>query len=175
MLDVEWSQNNTILIQNAVEISSTPSNIALESYNGVKFDASRIGLEYDINGNGAPDYDTLNNNDQLGVGRRRRSIQDKQNARNGRRYNAYLQRIIEGDDFTDALSGHVIRKRALFDSHEHVLNNLPLNRTIFFDCTNAEEGTCVQAKFTVYNFRTGNSPILISFNFSIDLNDIGKK
>lgn len=177
MLDIEWSQNNTILLPNAVEITSTPtSNIALDNYNGMQFDASRIGLEYDLSGNGGADvaneFDlTASVDHQSGKRRRRRST-----SRLGRMYNPYAQQLY-ANEFTYpdmALQSHSRKRRGLFDSHEHILNNLPLNRTIYFDCVNAEEGACVQAKFTVYNFEPGNVPILISFNFSIDLNVIGK-
>lgn len=167
-LDVEWSQNNTILIPNAIEVT-TPPNIALDNYNGMNFDASRIGLEYDLSGsNGAAtnEFDLTSNTEQLR--RRRRST-----SRLGRLYNPYLQQLIDDhNDYSEA--PHRRTRRGLFDSHEHILNNLPPNRTIHFDCVNAEEGACVQAKFTVYNFKPSNVPVLVSFNFSIDLNVIGE-
>lgn len=176
-LDIEWSQNNTILIPNAIEVT-TPPVIATDNFNGMQFDASRIGLEYDLSGGGQSgnEYDINGNGgaDQIHLRRRRRA------ARFGRMYSPYLQRITGDDDdaeeqYTDAaITRHNRHRRGLFDSHEHILNNLPPNRTIFFDCVNAVEGACVQAKFTVFNFKTGNMPILVSFNFSIDLNVIGE-
>lgn len=175
-LDIEWSQNNTILIPNAIEGTSTPSPIALENFNGMHFDASRIGLEYDLGGGQTGnEYDANANGagDQLNLGRRRR-----RSARFGRMYSPYLQRVnddVADEEYTEAaITRHNRQRRGLFDSHEHILNNLPPNRTIFFDCVNAVEGACVQAKFTVFNFKPGNMPILVSFNFSIDLNVIGK-
>lgn len=136
------------------------------------FDASRIGLEYDLGGGAAGatnDFDLASSGDSH-LRRRRRSA-----TRFGRMYNPYLQqRIFEDEAYSEAPLSHSRQRRGLFDSHEHILNNLPPNRTIHFDCVNADEGACVQSKFTVYNFRPSNVPILVSFNFSVDLNVIGE-
>lgn len=168
-MDIEWSQNNTILIPNAVESTSTPSNVAIDNLN-MHFDASQIGLEYDLNQGGSTnEFDIITHADNH-IGRRKRST------RFGRMYNPYVQQVTEQEqDFSMAPTArHIRSRRGLFDSHEHILNNLPPNRTIHFDCVNAEEGACVQAKFTVFNFKTGNVPIFLTFNFSIDLNIIGE-
>lgn len=149
-------------------MTSTPANVAIDNLN-MNFDTSQIGLEYDLNqGSSANEFDiTVNTDNQLG--RRRRS------ARFGRMYSPYLQRVTEEQDFSEAPgAAHSRSRRGFFDSHEHILNNLPPNRTIYFDCVNAEEGACVQAKFTVFNFKTGDAPIRVSLNFSVDLNVIGK-
>lgn len=55
-----------------------------------------------------------------------------------------------------------------------ILSSLPPNRTIIFDCYDSEANLCVQAKFSVNNFKVGNIPIQIQLNFSIDLKKIDK-
>lgn len=166
-LEVEWTQNNTILIANAIESTSLTSNIAVDNFNGMQFDASKIGLEYDLN-SGDPSsgsgYESIGDNtDSLGVGRRRRRSMN-------RYYSSYLQRIVDSQDEIGA-SRH---RRDIFNANDRLLANLPFNRTIYFDCQNAEQELCLQAKFTVLNFNAGNTPILISLNFTIDLKKVGK-
>lgn len=52
--------------------------------------------------------------------------------------------------------------------------NLPSSRTIYFDCQKSEQEQCLLAKLTVLNFKSGNLPILVSLNFTIDLRKIGE-
>lgn len=169
---MEWSQNNTILIANAVETTTSSSNIAIDNYNGMQFDTSRIGLEYDLNGGN----DAANTIDSIVGNRRKRSLEA-----NGRyRYNQYLNKVVEYNEFDNfgslALNSidHNRYRRNILTPNDGLLNNLPVNRTIYFDCQNTEQELCLQAKFTVFNFKADNSAISISLNFSIDLNKIGE-
>lgn len=169
-LSVEWSQNNTIMILDAIEsTTSSTVNVPIEDYNGMQFDASKIGLEYDFSG-GSP-------NSGDGLGERKRRSAELSNVR-GAHYNPYLMKVVQANQMDDEIAWDAAtpyrNKRDLFNTNDPLLTNLPFNRTIYFDCQNAEQEQCLQAKFTVLNFKTGNAPILISLNFTIDLNKIGE-
>lgn len=167
--DVEWTQNNTILILDAVEstTSVSTSSSPVVDYNGMQFDPSKLGLEYDFNGGRAPTDDTR---------RRRRSVEYESNDY----FNPYSQRIVRNDDMgstfiwdnADSLTSR--NKRDTLNSNDHILSNLPANRTIFSDCQNSEQELCLQGKFTVTNFKANDFPILITLNFTIDLKKIEK-
>lgn len=170
---MEWSQNNTILIANAVETTTTPgSNVAIDNFNGMQFDTSRIGLEYDLSGG----HDASNTIDSIVGDRRKRSVE----ANVRRRYSHYLQKVIDDNEFDsfgslalNSMSNNRYRRDVL-TPNDRLLNNLPVNRTIYFDCQNAEQELCIVAKFTVLNFKASDLPISISLNFSIDLSKIGE-
>lgn len=168
-LAVEWTQNNVILITDAVETTTTQQPlIARDNFNGMQFDASKIGLEYDLNSNDNGNADSAR--------RRRRSIQFDTSTK---RYSPYTQRILEAhefDDTTNILDNFSLGRlqRDVGANKDAAINNLPVNRTMFFNCENPFEEYCFQARITVSNFKAGNVPIMISLNFSIDLNKIGK-
>lgn len=171
--DVEWTQNNTILILDAIESSTTlsTSNTPVIDYNGMQFDSSQFGLEYDFGAQTPPDEMQENL-----AGRRRRSVEYETNSY----FNPYLQKVIEnnqmGSTFVwndiDSMAGR--RKRDTLNSNDHILANLPANRTIFSDCQNTELELCLQGKFTVTNFKANDFPILMTLNFTIDLKRIEK-
>lgn len=171
--DVEWSQNNTILVLDAIESSTSPGDVLtpVEDYNGMQFDASKIGLEYDFSGG-----QSSNGDSSIGefVGdRKRRSVDNSQNVH----YNPYLQKVFESDqtESSFALNGIDSRhKRDLFSTNDRILANLPSNRTIYFDCRNAEEELCLQGKLTVRNIKANDLPVLITLNFTIDLTKVAK-
>lgn len=169
-LTVEWTQDNVILISDAVETTTTTqqSLLAEDSYNGMQFDPSNLGPEFDLNSN--------TNGDP--VRRRRRSTFGEPSTR---RWSPYMQRILEnGDQETDdtPFSFDSLRlnrlERDVGGNKNAAINNLPLNRTMFFDCQKPFEEHCFQARITALNFKAGNTPIMISLNFTIDLNKIGK-
>ena len=66
------------------------------------------------------------------------------------------------------------RKRDIFSTNDRILANLPQNRTIYFDCKDAEQELCLQGKFTVPNVKAGDLPVLITLNFTIDLKKVAK-
>lgn len=174
LYDVEWTQNNTILILDAIESSTTlsTSNTPAIDYNGMQFDTSQLGLEYDLNG-GQVSTDEMPENL---AGRRRRSIEYESDSY----FNPYLQRVIKTDQTgntfiwngIDSMSSR--QKRDTLNSNDHILANLPVNRTIFSDCHNTEQELCLQGKFTVTNFKANDFPILMTLNFTIDLKKIEK-
>lgn len=166
--DVEWTQNNTILILDAVEstTSISTSNVPVVDYNGMQYDASQVGLEYEFGAGPPPTDDT----------RKRRSLEHESSTY----FNPYLQRIVKNDDMGSTFIWNEIdsmtsrHKRDTLNSNDHILANLPANRTIFSDCHNSEQELCLQGKFTVANFRANEFPILITLNFTVDLKKIEK-
>lgn len=171
MYDVEWTQNNTILIMDAVESSTyiSTSNVPVVdyNYNGMQYDSSKLGLEYDLNGGQVSTDDT----------RKRRSVEYESN----NYFNPYSQRIIGNDEtmgstfiWNDIDSLTTRNKRDTLNSNDHILANLPANRTIFSDCQNSEQELCLQGKFTVTSFKANDFPILITLNFTIDLKKVEK-
>lgn len=85
-----------------------------------------------------------------------------------RNYNKYSQTIKEYEAVTAA------RRRSSIAQDDVLLTSLPVNRTLLFDCYDAEAGLCVEARFSVTNFRADSSPILITVNFTIDLARVGR-
>ncbi|KAJ6640903.1 Integrin alpha-PS3 [Pseudolycoriella hygida] len=156
--DIEWSQNNTILFQNAIE-SSSHSTVVVENMNGMDYDPSKIGAEIDLSGGVVTDDNSL----IIAHTRRRRSANKYEGS--SRYYNRYTRSILDGHD---------VNRRSVSNHDDVILTSLPPNRTIIFDCYDSEASLCVQAKFSVNNFQVGNTPILIQLNFSVDLNKIDK-
>lgn len=140
----------------------------------MQFDSSKIGLEYDLSG-GQPSHVESFNND-FGGDRKRRSIEQTQNAY----FNPYLQKVIETDEMASSLAWNNIgsissrNKRGIFSSNDHLLANLPINRTIYFDCQDAEQELCLQGKFTVTNLQATDLPVLITLSFAVDLKKVAK-
>lgn len=81
-----------------------------------------------------------------------------------RNYNYYTQSIPQY---------HYLVRRSTTYQEDSILKNLPPNRTILFDCYNFEDELCYQATFNIHNFKADNNPIIVQFNFTIDLNRIG--
>lgn len=134
--------------------------------NGLNFEQTKIGMDYDHAGSMQVDMNNaMNFDDQIGRRRRRR---DAENAGRVtyRNFNRYTQRV------TDDV--HQISRRSAFSVNDVILANLPINRTIMFDCDMANEGQCVEARFSVHNFRVGNVPIIVALNFTVDLSKVGK-
>lgn len=171
--DIEWTQNNTILILDAVESTSiSTSSVPVVDYNGMQYDNSQLGLEYDL-GNGQPSSDDTST---FITGRKRRSVEFESNTY----FNPYLQRVVENNEMGHTFIWNDIdsmlsrNKRDTLNSNDHILANLPVNRTIFSDCQNSEQELCLQGKFTVTNFKASDFPILITLNFTVDLKKIEK-
>lgn len=171
---VEWTQNNTILILDAVESTTPLLNAPIADYNGMQFDTSRIGLEYDLNGNNGEESNT-NPGDRR---RRRRSAYFESDSSDAY-FNVYTQNIVEPDEintfaWNDGTTFDRRLKRDIFTTDDKILANLPANRTIYFDCQNEEQEMCLVGKFTVSDFVMDNSPIMVTLNFSINLNRLSK-
>lgn len=156
--EVTWSKDNKILTQSLEEISgenpTAPDNM------NTNFDATKLGFDYEFNSGRQDDQ-------QLGQPshRRRRSIWEDEGDNVFRVYNQYTGSI---DEYHSSYKINA-------DKEDQTLKNLPKNRTIHFDCSTAEEtDECVEAQFTIHNFRPGSEPISINLNFSIDLSKIGE-
>lgn len=156
--DVTWSKNNKILVQ-TIEEEQTEISVA-ENMN-TNFDSSKLGFDYDFN-SGRPEDQQLSNSHH----RRRRSIwQDDEDNNIFRVYNQYTGSI---DEYQSSY-------RVASDKEDQTLKNLPKNRTILFDCSQSEEmDECIEAQFTIHNFRPGSEPLSINLNFSMDLSKIGE-
>lgn len=166
-LAVEWTMNNVILIMDAVETTTTPQPLlAQDNFNGMQFDASKIGLEYDLNSN--------DNGDS--ARRRRRSVPFESTTRG---FSPYTQRVLNSEEFgssTAALDDFTPNRlpRSAAVNKDAAINNLPINRTMFFNCENPYDEFCFQARISVLNFKASSTPIMISLKFSIDLAKIGE-
>lgn len=79
-------------------------------------------------------------------------------------FNKYTQRIVEE---------HHVTRRSIVNHNNDILNNLPANRLNIFECAEAEIEYCLRARFSVFNFEAGDTAILISLNFTIDLSRLG--
>lgn len=175
---VEWTQNNTILILDAIETStSEPSTVPIADYNGMQYDTSRIGLEYDLNGNNGEEANT-NAGEQRRRRRSRRSTLYEDDA-NDAYFNLYSQSVVDHsqiDAFTwkEMPAFNKRQKRDIFSTDDKILANLPVNRTIYFECQDEEQDLCLVGKFSVPDFFTDNSPIMITLNFTVNLNRLGK-
>lgn len=158
LYEVTWSKGNEILLQSS-EGSSTGNSVAVDNMN-VNFDSSKLGFDYDFNSNRNDEQPLLQSNH-----RRRRSLWQNDDDNIYRVYNQYTGNI---DEYHSSY-------RVSVDKQDQTLKNLPKNRTISFDCSTAEEtDECVEAQFTIHNFRPGSEPININLNFSIDLSKIGE-
>lgn len=156
--DVTWSKDNKIL-QQAMEESTVPI-VVVDNMN-MNFDSSKLGFDYDFN---RPEADQeLSHNHH----RRRRSLwqNDGEDENIFRVYNQYTGSV---DEYHSSY-------RVSSDKEDQTLKNLPKNRTIYFDCSTSEEmDECIEAQFTIHNFRPGSEPISINMNFSIDLAKVGE-
>lgn len=151
---VEWTQNSTILILDAIspeqELSGSQSSIG----------ATSIG-------------NSIGN-------RRRRSLESVHNLH----FNPYLQRVIESEELTSLEENSVAwsdmsqigsqSERDLFDFNDRLLTNLPSNRTIFSDCKYSEHEFCLQGRLRVNHLKADDLPVLITLNFTIDLKSVDK-
>lgn len=155
--DVTWSKDNKVLVQS--EEGTTEAIVALDSMN-TNFDSSKLGFDYDFN-SGRHEEQGLGHSNH----RRRRSLWQESDENIYRVYNHYTGVV---DEYTASY-------RVANDKEDQTLKNLPKNRTIYFDCSTGElNDDCVEAQFTIHNFRPGSEPISINLNFSIDLSKIGK-
>lgn len=66
---------------------------------------------------------------------------------------------------------HHVSRRSVKEENV-VLNNLPVDRSFILECLSNNVEHCVQGRFSVHNFQTGNAPILISLNITVELNKL---
>lgn len=160
LYEVTWSRDNKVVLQSID--GSTENMIAVDNMNmHSDFDTSKLGYDYEFNSGRQEDPQLGHSNH-----RRRRSLRDNDEDENiFRVYNQFTGSI---DEYHSSYS-------IATDKEDQTLKNLPRNRTIYFDCSTSElTDECIEAQFTIHNFRPGSEPISINLNFSIDLSRVGK-
>lgn len=158
--EVTWSKDNKVLVQ-ALEESPHEMPTAVDNMN-TNFDSSKLGYDYDFNSGPQQDPQFGHSNN-----RRRRSIWQDED-RDDNIFRVYNQ-------YTGSIDEYHSSYRVTVDKEDQTLKNLPKNRTINFDCSTSEEmDECIEAQFTIHNFKPGSEPISISLNLSIDLSKIGE-
>lgn len=161
-LDVTWSRDNKIIMQ-SMEATTQSSNVVVDNMNSHNFDSSKLGFDYDFNS----EKNVEHNLHDLNNHRRRRSVWQES------RDDETVFRVF--NQYTHSIDEYQASYRISSDQEDQTIKNLPKNRTIYFDCTSPEgNGECIEALFTVYNFKPGSDPIVINMNFTIDLNKIGE-
>lgn len=155
--EVTWSKENKILQQAREE-----STIVIDNMNNMNFDSSKLGFDYDANSNRHDDQELAHGNH-----RRRRSLWQNSG------YDENIFRVY--NQYTGSIDEYHSSYRVSVDKEDQTLKNLPKNRTIYFDCSTSEEtDECIEALFTIHNFRPGSEAISINLNFSIDLSKVGE-
>lgn len=77
-------------------------------------------------------------------------------------------------EFKDFDHKHTESFEMRVNKEDSTLKNLPKNRTIYQDCTPKDMDECIEAQFTIRNFRPGDDPVALTLNFSLDLKNLGK-
>lgn len=163
--DVTWNKDDKIWLQShsgGIINSQTGDNMNTEK----GFDSSKLGFDYELNADRTQEYDTLGQSNH----RRKRSPwnQNPEDYDNQIVYRAFNQ-------YTGSVDEYTASYRMSVDKEDPTLINLPKNRTIFLDCSLSEEtDECIEAQFTIHNFRPGSEPITLNLNFSLDLTKFGK-
>lgn len=162
--EATWTKDDKIWLQSQTE-GEKPQDSSNNMNLNNNFDTSKLGYDYDLNSDKTQEYDNLGHSHH----RRKRSPwksgDDYEEENIYRVYNQYTGSI---DEYSSSY-------RTTVDREDTTLMNLPKNRTIFLDCSSPDSmAECIEAQFTVHNFRPGSEPITISMNFSIDLAKFGK-
>lgn len=149
---IEWTQNDTILILDAISADNELSNGQLST------------VDSSIDGS---------------VGNRlHRSIDDRHNIY----FNPYLQQLVEYDGASSmqessgnwSMLENDQSDRDLNDLNNRFFSDFPPNRTIYFNYEKSEHEFCLQGRLKVTNFKADSGPILITLNFTIDLKTVAK-
>ncbi|XP_061500980.1 integrin alpha-PS3 [Anopheles gambiae] len=162
-LDYTWTQNETILLPNPIEQDHIlPPVVDVEELH-------RLPSDFDLlsgGGGGMVGYPGENqphgyDPSSVGMHRRRRNLDGAPEST----YNRY----------TGQLTSHSRTRRSLSKVNEAIVQALPGNRTLFFNC--AEEDSlieCARLNVAVDIFRPTNVPIVITLHFQLDLDAIGE-
>jgi hypothetical protein len=162
-VDVNLLQNNKILIPSYE--SSSPAVVELDNLQNNGFLPSKFGMDYEFGVSNKHDENNDFINQHNTHRRRRRSMLENDD-------NDNIFRVFNSYDGTIHEYHPAYRIEANKD--DTTLKNLPKNRTILFDCHDDEIADCVEAQFTIHNFRPGNEPISINLNFTLNLAQFGK-
>lgn len=125
------------------------------------FDSSKMGYDYEMNAERSDqDYNTLGQSSH----RKKRNSMHAEIEEPQQIFNRYSQSLVEDNYLVFSTT---------VDKEDTTLANLPRNRTIVSDCIE-DLNECVEIQFTIRNFRPGSEPINVNFNFSMNLNKMGK-
>lgn len=163
--DVTWFKNDKVLLQ-SMESSSTSAIIELNNIHQ-KENPYQPGYDYEfsIPDEGNNNYEDTNINNHF---RKRRSLWQNDDGD----IDEKIFRVF--NSYTGAIDEYHSSYKIETNKDDETLKNLPKNRTIFFDCIDDELNECIEAQFTIHNFRPGSEPISINMNFSLDLAKIGE-
>uniref|UniRef100_A0A6B2EME7 Putative vitronectin receptor alpha subunit n=1 Tax=Phlebotomus kandelakii TaxID=1109342 RepID=A0A6B2EME7_9DIPT len=144
-LIVSWSQNDTILLQNPTEYTTSFPAIA-DDLSGNSYDSSKLGLDLNLDAN-----DNNHNLDEVNqVFRRRRNIETST------AFNPYTLGLRED---------HPSSARSLDDA----IFGSRINKTIFLDC-NRNDVTCIRGSVAIPSSMTPKDPpIVVKITFPVDL------
>ncbi|XP_055536968.1 integrin alpha-PS3-like [Wyeomyia smithii] len=147
-LEFTWTQNNTILIPNVKEYSTSPPEV--DNY-------YKAGLDFGIL-SGESSQDSTGDH-QHSLSRRRRSLNT---GFNDLQYNRY----------TNQLHQHSRTRRSVTTVNPVILAGLPANRTLAFHCDSEAMIECAEVSVQIANFKPGNIPIVIHLLFPLDLDEV---
>uniref|UniRef100_A0A1L8E3W8 Putative vitronectin receptor alpha subunit n=1 Tax=Nyssomyia neivai TaxID=330878 RepID=A0A1L8E3W8_9DIPT len=146
-LHVIWSQNDTILIQNPTEYSTSFPAIP-DDLSGINYDTAKMGLDLmpeNTNNDNQDDYNQLS--------RRRRGIESTTS------FNPYTLSIRED---------HPSSARSLDDA---ALGSR-VNRTVFLDC-NQVDVSCIRGSITIPATLSSKDPaVVVKITFPVDLGSV---
>ncbi|KAM8711525.1 hypothetical protein ACLKA7_000636 [Drosophila subpalustris] len=143
-------QNNTQIIMNPTEVSSTRTRThtklegAVIGQNGAHYDVSTSGSWQDL------DSDSVATASMT----RKRKRRDLKALTANREQYARITNIKAHDLLSEDFKG-----------------KLPVNRTIVFNCRDPEMTICLRAVMRVYNFKP-EKPVNLNMRYSVDLNEI---
>ncbi|KAH8299896.1 hypothetical protein KR044_007351 [Drosophila immigrans] len=141
-------QNNTQIIMNTVEVSSTRSHTehVVVSQNGAHYDVSTSGHVHTT-------WQELDS-DSVATASMTRKRRDLKALTANREQYARITNIKAHELLSEDFKG-----------------KLPVNRTIVFNCRDPEMTICLRAVMRVYNFKP-EKPVNLNMRFSVDLNEI---
>uniref|UniRef100_A0A1B0DD26 Uncharacterized protein n=1 Tax=Phlebotomus papatasi TaxID=29031 RepID=A0A1B0DD26_PHLPP len=148
-LNVVWTQNDTFLIQNPTEYTTSFPAIA-DDLNAINYDASKLGFDLNMEGN----HDNVNQQDEFN-----QLFRKKRNIETTTTFNPYTLGIKQ-----EYLTSTRSLDEATFGSH--------INKTIFLDC-NQEDVECIRGTVTIPGSVTPrDAPIVVKLTFPVDLQSI---
>ncbi|XP_060658574.1 integrin alpha-PS3-like isoform X1 [Drosophila nasuta] len=142
-------QNNTQIIMNTVEISSSSSRVehtVVVSQNGAHYDSTTSGHVHQS-------WQELDS-DSVATASMTRKRRDLKALTANREQYARITNIKAHDLLSEDFKG-----------------KLPVNRTIVFNCRDPEMTICLRAVMRVYNFKP-EKPVNLNMRYSVDLNEI---
>lgn len=151
-INAVFTQNNTVIIQNAMEISSTPQIV--ENMQGMDFDSSKVGYPVEFDPGNQPDSsETDLSNNFSNSKRRRRATGDIPD--------------IEYDQLTRW-------DNTITEIRESLSSLVSIDKTVMFNCHNPADALCIEASLDVTNLEAGDNVVSILISYNVDLNQIDK-